>query len=85
MTPRLIIVNQDKGESKIDFFNKEYEKVGYKTIHSRCYDKINKLAEVTLALKGIYEKKEYEDGIIKGKSISDFSNTENGSNGGWLN
>jgi len=29
--------------------------------------------------------KECEDGIIEGKIVSDFSNTENGINGGWLN
>jgi len=87
MQARLLILRQDKGESKKQFFEgiEAYESIGYKTIHSYCYDRINKLAEVTLALRGTYNKIECEDGIIECKIVSDFSNTENGINGGWLN
>lgn len=62
MQATLLILRQDKNESKRQFFDgiEAYESIGYKTINCRCYDKENQLAEVTLVLEDTYEI-EYKD------------------------
>lgn len=83
MQARLLVLRQDKGESKRQFLEgiESYESVGYKNIHSCCYDKVNQLAEVTMALQGTYKKTEYVESC---NQIS-FSNNINNDEGGYLN
>lgn len=83
MQARLLVLRQDKGESKRQFLEgiESYESVGYKNIHSYCYDKVNQLAEVTLALQGTYDKTEYVESCGQ---ISVNTNINN-DDGGYLN
>lgn len=83
MQARLLVLRQDKGESKRQFLEgiESYESVGYKNIHSCCYDKVNQLAEVTMALQGTYKKTEY----VKDFGQISVSNNINNYDGGYLN
>lgn len=83
MQARLLVLRQDKGESKKQFLEgiEAYESIGYKNIHSYCYDKVNQLAEVTLALQGTYNKTEYVESCGQ---ISVNTNINN-DDGGYLN
>ena len=83
MQARLLVLRQDKGESKKQFLEgiEVYESIGYKNIHSYCYDKVNQLAEVTLALQGTYNKTEY----VETYNQISVNNNINNDDGGYLN
>lgn len=87
MVTVLITIRQSKFEKKKDFLAKieEFELAGYEVKHSYCYDKINKLAEVTLALKGTYNKTEYTEDLGQLSLNSSINNGNNNSSGGYLN
>jgi hypothetical protein len=85
MQARLLVIRQEKRESKRQFLEgiESYELVGYKNIHSYCYDKVNQLAEVTLALEGTYNKTKYTEEFGQ-LSINNNINSDDDS-GGYLN
>lgn len=89
MVTVLITVRQSKFEKKKDFLAKidEYELAGYEIKHSYCYDRINQLAEVTLALKGTYNKAEYTESLGQFSINNNINNDgdSNDRNGGYLN
>ena len=58
MIKTLIVLQQEIGETKEVFLDKveQIEKTGYHTIDQRCYDVINKLAEITLSKNFDFKK-----------------------------
>ena len=58
MIKTLIVLQQEIGETKEVFLDKveQIEKTGYHTIDQKCYDVINKLAEITLVRNFDFKK-----------------------------
>ncbi len=63
MKIQLIVLRQEKGESKNEFLSKiqEYEDKGYKELNSRSYDLVNKLAEITLVAEDASLQVKHDD------------------------